>query len=227
MRRSRYILIILFLLMACTGSGQEEDVVRDLRLWTGVKIEKEFASRWRLSLEEEIRFKQNISEINNFFTELELRYLIDRNFSLGAGYRYTRDRNDDASYDGFSRNYFALHYRRKLDFLTISYRLKYQREVEAGKMFERDAAYIKQFRNRLGVRMTRFNNIQPYVTGEVLQVFTPYLSPLNDYWRLVVGVRIEPGKIGEFKLGWGFNREIGVDQPFMIYMIRLNYTYSL
>ena len=227
MRRTGYILIILLLCLTRPGSAQDNKVVRDLRLWTGAKIEKDFGKNWRLSLEEEIRFKENISEINNILTEAELRYRINKNFYLNAGFRYTSDRNDDGSYDGLARNHFSLQYRRRLEFITFEYRLKYQREVEAVKLFERDPPYEKVFRNRLGVRITRLDRVQPYASGEILQVFTPYLSSLHDYWRFVMGVRMQPGKIGEIKLGWGFNREFGVDQPAMIYMIRMNYTYSL
>jgi hypothetical protein len=227
MRRTGYIPMILLLCLALPGTAQDNRVVRDLRLWTGAKIEKDFGTDWRLSLEEEIRFKENISEIDNIFTEAELRYRINKNFYLNAGFRYTSDRNDDGSYDGLARNHFSLQYRGRLEFITFDYRLKYQREVEAAKLFERNAPYEKIFRNRLGVRITRLDRVHPYATGEILQVFTPYLSSLYDYWRFVMGVRMTTGKIGEVKLGWGFNRELGVDQPAMIYLIRVNYTYSL
>jgi hypothetical protein len=226
MRSLLRILTLWLMLPVLSGFGQDGKVVKDLRLWTGVKIEKGFGKDWSLSLEEEIRFKNNISEISNFFTEMELRYRINRNFSLGAGYRYTRDRKGDGAYLGYSRNHFALRYRGRLENISIYYRLKYQREVEAGETFHRDAPFEKQFRNRLGIRLTRFELIQPYVTGEILQVFTPYLSPMEDYWRLVLGVRIEPENWGEIRVGWGFNREIAVDMPAMIYMLRANYTYS-
>ncbi len=227
MRRTGYILVILFLGFARPGSTQDSKVLRDLRLWTGAKIEKDFGKDWMLSLEEEIRFKEDISEINNILTEAELRYRINKNFYLNAGFRYTSDRNDDGSYDGLARNHFSLQFRGRLEYITFDYRLKYQREVEAEKLFEKNPPYEKIFRNRLGIRITRLDRVQPYVSGEILQVFTPYLSSLDDYWRFVMGVRIEPGKIGEIKLGWGFNRDLGVDQPAMIYLIRVNYTYSL
>jgi hypothetical protein len=226
MMRYRWMLLLLILFYGISGIAQESEVVSDLRLWTGVKVEKRFAKDWSLSLEEQIRFKQNISEISNIFTELELRYRINRNFALGAGYRYTSDRKADGSYTGYSRNHFSLRYRGRLEHFMVTYRLKYQREVEAANTFDRDAPYEKQFRNRIGLRVTVFDLVQPYVTGEVLQVFSPYLSPLNDYWRLVAGVRIEPENLGEFRLGWGFNREFASDNPFMIYMLRVHYTYS-
>ncbi len=227
MRRTGYIPVILLFCLARPGSAQDNEVQRDLRLWTGAKIEKDFGKDWRLSLEEEIRFKKDISEINNILTEAELRYRINKNFYLNAGFRYTSDRNDDASYDGLARNHFSLLYRGRLEFITFEYRLKYQREVAAVNLFERNPPYEKIFRNRLGVRITWLDGVQPFVSGEILQVFTPYLSSLDDYWRFVMGVHIEPGNIGEIKMGWGFNREMGVDQPAMIYLIRVNYTYSL
>ena len=87
------ILVLTFILVATLPLvGQEVKVVRDLRLWTGAAIEKKFGKEWTLSLAEEIRFKQNISEINNYFTEAGLRYRISKNFALEGGYRFTRDK---------------------------------------------------------------------------------------------------------------------------------------
>jgi hypothetical protein len=42
----------------------------------------------------------------------------------------------------------------------------------------------------------------------------------------VAGIRYEPGKIGEFDFGWGFNREISSPEPAMIFMFKINYTYK-
>lgn len=96
LKRVTFLVIILFTFFLV--SAQETKVVRDLRLWTGAKIQKTFAKDWTISLEEEIRFKNNISEINNFFTEVGLRYRINKNFALGGGFRYTQDKTEDNTF---------------------------------------------------------------------------------------------------------------------------------
>lgn len=223
-RKLLFITIILnaFIYVA----AQETKVVGDLQLWTGVKVAKTFAKDWTISLEEEVRFKNNISEINNYFTEAGLRYRINKNFSLGAAYRFTRDQKKDSSYVSQSRYHFDLRYKGKIDFLTIYYRVRYQKESGELEIFESAVPYARYFRNRLGIRMNNLKYIEPYATAEIFQVFTPYFSPEFYYYRIVAGVGIEPGNFGEFKLAWGFNRELSSSNPAMIYMFRVNYTYA-
>ena len=130
----RITLLLLILNMALPLLAQETKVVSDLHLWTGVELEKNFAKDWTVSLGEEVRFKHDISELNNYFTELGIRYRINKNFALQGNYRFTRDRKQDQSYENLSRYNFDLRYKGKLDFLTIKYRLRYQKEVEDFKI---------------------------------------------------------------------------------------------
>ena len=44
--------------------------------------------------------------------------------------------------------------------------------------------------------------------------------------RFLVGVRYNPGKIGDFNLAYGFNRELDSALPATYYIIKLNYTYT-
>ena len=212
--------------MAIGVKGQDTAVVRDLHLWSGAKIEKTFAKNWTVSLEEEIRFKTNISEINNFFTEIGLRYRINKNFALQGNYRFTRDKKKDQSYETRTRYNLDLRFKGRLDFLSIYYRLRYQKEVEGLNLIDMNAFYLKHVRNRISVRYTDFKTITPYVSAEVFQAFTPYLAPQFDYYRILGGIRYEPADIGEFKLAWGFNRSLISSRPAMIYIFTLNYTYK-
>lgn len=224
---TRLLFIAIFLNIITSVVAQEKKVVKDLHLWTGVKIEKTFAKDWTISLEEEIRLKHNISEINNYFTEAGLRYSINKNFSLEGGFRYTRDKKPGNIYEGLSRYNYDLRYKGKIDFLTIHYRLRYQKEAEGVKIFELNAPYEKQIRSRITIKLNSLKRIDPYVSAEIFQVFTPYYNPQYEYYRVVAGIRYETVRLGEFKVAWGFNQELSEPSPAMIYMFRINYTYKL
>ena len=225
--RSLFLRVFLLLLILATSrllSAQETKVVRDLQLWTGAGIEKSWKD-WTLTINEEIRFKQDISEINNYFTEAGLRYRINKNFALEGGYRFTRDKNSDGSYDNLTRYNLDLRFRGKLDHISIHYRLRYQKEVEDFNLLDQTADYEKYVRNRIRIRYNKFIRIKPYISAELFQLFQPdYYSEL-DYIRVLGGVRYEPGKIGNFNLAFGFNREFTDIEPAMIYQFKVNYTY--
>ncbi len=222
----RLLLFSLFLVFIQQLSAQETKVVRDLRLWTGAAIEKSLGKAWTLSLKEEIRFKNDVSEINNYFTDAGLRYNINKNFALDLGYRYTRDKNSDDSYDNLTRYNLDLRYKGRLDFITLTYRLRYQKEVEGFNLIEQGTDYEKYVRNRLKVFYTDFKKITPYASFELFQLFE-YAEPAElEYFRVQGGIKYEPGKLGTFTLAYGFNRELTSEEPALISMFRINYTYK-
>jgi hypothetical protein len=204
--------------------SQETKVVQDLQLWTGAAIEKSWKD-WSLTITEEIRFKKNISEINNFFTEAGLRYRINKNFALEGGYRYTRDKNSDGSYDNLTRYNLDLRFRGRLDFLIIDYRLRYQKEVEGFNLLDQKSDYEKYVRNRIRFRYNSFIRIKPYVSAELFQLFRPDSYGELEYIRVLAGIRFEPGRVGRINFAFGFNREFTDIEPAMIYQFKMNYTY--
>jgi hypothetical protein len=207
-------------------AAQETKVVRDLQLWTGAGLEKKIGKDWTFSLGEEFRFKQNISEINNYFTEAGVRYQISKNFEMEGGYRYTRDKNSDNSYENLTRYHLDLRYKGRLDFISINYRLRYQKEVEGFKLLNQRIDYEKYVRNRIRILYNDFHKIKPYLSAEIFQLFRPNQYAKFDYIRILGGVKYEPGKMGSFGFAYGFNREFNDVEPAMIYQIKVNYTYE-
>ena len=222
----RFLYIIPLLAVFMQLSAQDTKVVRDLQLWTGAGIEKTWRKTWTLSLQEEIRFKQDISEINNFFTEAGLRYRINKNFALEGGYRYTRDRKSDGSYETLTRYNLDLRYKGRVDYITIYYRLRYQKEVEGFNLLDQAADFEKYVRHRIRIRYNDLQKIKPYVSAELFQLFRPDYNAELEYIRVLGGLVYEPGKIGSFDFGFGFNREFADLEPAMIYQFKVRYKYQ-
>jgi len=220
--------LIVFLCMASVGqmSAQDVKVVRDLRLWTGAAIEKSLGKAWTLSLAEEVRLKHNVSEISNFFTEAGLNYRITKNFALEGGYRFTRDKKSDGAYESLTRYNLDLRYKGRLNYITLYYRLRYQKEVEGFNLFDNTSDYEKYVRHRIRIRYNDLKKIKPYVSAELFQLFQPDRYPLYEYIRVLGGLKYEPGKMGSFDFAFGFNREFTKFEPAMIYQFKVNYTYK-
>jgi hypothetical protein len=218
--------LAMILLPRVAAEGQETKVIRDLRLWTGVKAEKQLSGDLTLSLGGEFRFRHDISEISNYFTEAELHYRISKNFALEGQYRFTRDRKKDLRYENLSRYALDLRYKGRLDFLSVRYRLRYQKEVEGMRIFDMEIPYEKYLRHRLTLRYEDLNRIRPYASAEIFQVFRKGEDARFEYIRILGGVKYQMDKAGEINLAYGFNREILTPQAATIYLIRINYTYA-
>ncbi len=217
---------ILLLTWSSQLSAQDTKAVRDLQLWSGAAVEKSLGKDWTLTLGEEIRFKHNISEISNYFTEAELGYRINKNFALEGAYRFTRDRKSDGSYETRTRYNVDLRFRSFLDFMSIDYRLRYQKEVEGFRLLDQGTDYEKYVRHRIRFRYEDLRKIKPFISGEVFQLFRFAENGTFHYIRVQTGIKAEPGRWGSFVVSYGFNREFTRLEPAMIYQFKLNYTYA-
>jgi len=221
----RMLFLVILICVLFPGSAQDTIVVQDLRLWTGVNIEKRFAKDWTVSLGEEVRFKHDISELNYHFTEASLRYRINKNFALEGQYRITRDKKKDNSFETQTRYALDLRYKGRLDFITLMYRLRYQKEVNGWNIFGAEIPYEKYVRHRIVLRYDEMFKIKPFLSAEIFQLFSTGQNPEFEYVRFLGGVRYKAGKVGEFNAAYGFNREISSPQPAMIFLIKVSYTY--
>lgn len=227
-RISPIIIIAVILLTGFSGflSGQETKVVQDIGLWTGVEVEKEFLKDWRVSLKQEFRFETNMSELDNYFTQGGLRYQVNRNFAFEAKYRYTRNKKKDDTFENKSRYSLDINYKGKIDFISVYYRLRYQKGVESMNLFDPREPYHKFIRHRVNIRYNDFKKIEPYLSSEFFQLFEMYEYSKWIGYRLLGGIIYEPGDWGEFRLAYGFERELNSTYPYLGYVLRLNYTYS-
>lgn len=220
------ILIAVILLCGQFLSAQDTLVVRDLHLWTGVKLEKTFGKDWMVFVAPELRLKHDISEINNYFFETGLRYRINKNFALEGQYRITFDKKKDDSYELLTRYALDLRYKGRLDFMSISYRLRYQKEVEGWNLADPGIPYQKYVRNRIRFRYEDMGRFKPYVSAEIFQLFEAFQEARFEYIRIMGGVKYGHSGLGTFDLAYGVNLEFADTNPARIYTIKLNYTYS-
>lgn len=226
LRKSILILLAGFM-PAVIIQAQDPKVIRDLRLWTGVRLEKDFAGDWRFTLSAESRFRHNMSEVASYFSEAGIRYRITKNFALSADYRITNDRKRDDTYRILTRYNLDLRYKGDLDMVSVRYRLRYQKEVPEWNLFSSYQPYEKFVRHRLQIRYEELGKTEPFVLAEVFQIFEPGLPSGLSHIRIQAGTMLKAGSFGELKMSAGFNRELATANPAIIYVFTARYTFSL
>lgn len=219
-------LLLLILLLSSPALGQETKVTRDLKIWTAAKIEKSLSKDWKISLEEEFRFRKNATEVGEYFTELDVEYRVDRNISLEAGYRYARNRKKNKSFENRSRYNVDLNYEGDLCYFSVRARARYTKEIEGMRLYDHTIPYEKYLRTRIELRYNRLGRFVPYIHGELFQLYEMYEYPTFDKYRILGGLRMDAGKTGEFNIGYGIIRELNTYMPYTYYLLKLNYTYE-
>ncbi len=217
---------IAMLMINMNADAQETKVVSDLNLWSGVEVEKSLFKNWEVSVKEEMRLKKDLSEINNVFTRVGVKYILSKNFRIEAKYRYTTNKKSTGKFEDRSRYALGMTYKGELEDLTFYYRIMHQKEVESLRLFNQEELYEKYLRHRVSLKYTDFKMIQPYISAEIFQRYTFGQFPEYDQLRFMGGLRFSPARIGMINLAYGFERELTDLLPGTYYIFRVNYTYS-
>lgn len=220
------IFISLLILQARPLDAQDVKAVQDLQLWTGIEVEKTFFNALTISLEEEIRFRKDISELNIVFTQLGIEYDINDNFALAGKMRYSWNKGSDLIYDNEGRYSLDLKYKKQINTFSASYRLRYQNEAESVGPLTNSFAFERYLRQRIAINYTSLKRIRPTLSAEIFHQAEKPIFGSIDQVRILGGIRYKPKYIGQIKLEYGFSRELNTQIPATCFLIKVNYTYS-
>lgn len=215
MKRFLATLIILFI---ATPLFSQNELV-DTELWSGLAVKMKVNKKWKIELEEQIRFKDSIKTLKSSFTELSARYKINKQFSLKAGYRYSirygyRQRN---------RNRMALflYYNFERDELPISIQIRsgFQNDIE-----DYNGQLLSYSRNRIKVNYNPFKDVESFFSYESFYRF----NSKNEFRtnRFTGGLSLEINKALDLTGFYRVEQEINVDEPERQHIIGLMLTYS-
>ena len=153
MKRNLHIVGLLCLVFLITDSLYAQQ--KDLQLWTGAALSKEFNKKFTIGAEFQTRLNQNVSRINTTFGEFGAKYAIADWYKIGTNYRLGSK--------GFGLNHridFDNTFRIKLNDERFYFRVKVQRD------FYRNAIDDDNLRLRLKYQHKFSKKFKGYVAGE-------------------------------------------------------------
>src|SRR5436190_17261098 len=122
---------ILFLisLLPIFFSSHAEDIPKDAGLWTSFNVDKKLTRSLEFSISEELRLANNISEIDQFFTNVGVGYKITKKIKVGLYYRFISKNEDYDSYSENHRLYFDASFKESIKDFDFVYRFRYQSQL--------------------------------------------------------------------------------------------------
>jgi hypothetical protein len=127
-----FILTTLCIVSFTQLNAQESN---DLEGWSSVQLDVKATERLSFSAAEHLRYKNDISTLNTYFTQLETNYEIFKGFQLGAGVRFIKKNDDIGNKQGIESHFryqIDARYKHKVKQLNLSYRFRYQNKNELG-----------------------------------------------------------------------------------------------
>ena len=131
--KASLVFVAFFILLSTKQLSAQES--NDLEGWSAVQIDVKATESLSFSISEHLRYKDDISTLSTYFTQLETSYEIFKDFELGGGVRFIK-KNDDVGNKQGIESYFRYQidasYKHEVKLLNLSYRLRYQNKNELG-----------------------------------------------------------------------------------------------
>jgi len=195
----------------------------DFETWNSLGIQKKlFDNSLTLSLSEEIRFKDNSSTMDQFFTEFGIKYKFFDHWSIGTGYRIIRENEGKDPNSKQKRWNTDLGFKHDIERFSLGYRIRYQNKNYSGISKDEGDIPVQKLRTRLKVNYNIKNwKWDPYLAAELF--WTKETIPVTNYIesihvdnievsglqkiRLTLGTSKKFKKIGQLNLFYRFEHE--------------------
>lgn len=178
----------------------------DVQLWVSARVRFDLPEGFRLSLDQQVRFDEDVSRLSEVIPELRVGYKVAKWLRLAAGYRFIYARDDGGDFEEAHRVHFDVRFRGDLDPVRIGYRLRFQDRIE-DEGSSRDNRLT--LRNRLGIRVDTDTLFTPSLSAEVFSRLNGDKATAVRKWRITVGGSFD---LDDHELGFFYRVQVPVDQ---------------
>ena len=145
-------LLFLFLSFSTLGLAQNEE---DLESWNAVELEIKASKKLAVAVSEHLRYRNDISSLKNYFTQIKINYSLFKKLSLSGGVRYITKNDDVGNIQGnkyyFRYQFDALFDQKIINNWRLSLRLRYQNKNQLGLSEDEGDVAIEYSRFRAGL----------------------------------------------------------------------------
>ena len=235
MRSKLCIVVIVFSLFSSVSKAQEDDN-KDFALWNSIGIKYSPTKRIRLALEQHLRLKEDASETDEYFTEVQVEFEIIKKLKIGGATRFIRENDNVGKVQGYEK-----HFRYNIDLgygldvfkrLDISFRFRYQnkRELDLEDGVEDKVAETLRFKTAFEYDIKKWP-LDPKLAIEIFNKKREDLSLIADAklsrYRLTFGTSYSLKKFGKFGIYYRYQENTRVDNDFQTKILGLKYSYSI
>jgi hypothetical protein len=218
-------LFLFIFLLVCLPVTQAQQ--KDFQFWPSVNVDLELTKNLKAMLEEEVRLKENSTQIGRQINDLGVGYKFNKYFRAALFYRIEANWKTPDDYRWKQGLYADMALKQTAGRFILGYRLRLQSSrIEFNS---NEDNLLSSFVNRH--KFTLAYNIQnkpltPFIEEELfLNSVSHQMEMINN--RTWLGITYSPGKIHEFSLKYGIDHERLVPDPLTSFIIAFNYTLNL
>lgn len=224
--RDRYRGCLIFCLLLFAGNSFVKAQHKDFQVWPSVQLGLQVTKKLNVNIEEEIRFKENCSQLDRQFNDLGVGYRFNKYLKASAYYRILTTWDDPDHNDWKQGFHGDLSLRYETGRFLFGYRTRFQSKRVA--LHENNERFFSELVNRHKVSVEyNIKNlpVTPFAEGELFFLLKNGDNDLTNY-RGWIGLTYEPGNRHKFSLKYGFDRELYVEDPLTVYILAINYAFN-
>jgi hypothetical protein len=208
-------LLLFFICIFTATVFAQDDRPQDAGLWSTISIDKELSRRWSVGLDEELRMFDNMSRIDQFFTNAGVSYKPNKFLKFSVVYRFISKSRDDKPYSNRHRLYFDAAVKKKFYDFSFNYRARVQGQLRDIYSSDEGGKVPETFmRHKIGVDY-QYKKFTPNIAAEFFFQFNDpgfhYGDNLWDRTRLSIGCDYEINKRYSAGLFYLFQHDFNVN----------------
>ena len=224
-RDRRWIVCIGFLLGWLVQVHAQQS---DFQFWPQVQLGYNLSDRFKLSLEEEVRFRENVSQVKKELTDLGITYKLNKALRFSINYRLelTFKNPDESTWR--SGLYGDIMFRQKMQRFQFDYRLRFQsaRIESFSEVYTLNEWMINRHKVSLQYDIKGIPLI-PKVEAEIFIPFSKHEALMINGYRLWAGLAYAINKKNEISLRYGIEQEVNVADPWRAYILGIGYSLDI
>lgn len=222
--RSFLLFAFVLFLFPCSAVQSQN---KDFGLWTSVNFEVKIVKKVNITISEELRLNENITELGTIFTDIGLEYKLNKHFQFSANYRFYQKRTMYDYYSIRHRVYADIKYSKKLKSFQILFRTRFQvsfrdinRDFEGG---------IKEYylRNKLSLQKEINKSFKPYVSIELFSSLNYPRTNAFDNMRVAAGVDYSLSKRNKIDVYYMIQKQFNVSISTTDFVLGIAYLFKL
>ena len=221
----KWIVCIGFLLVSLLqGHAQQSD----FQFWPQVQVGYNLSDRFKLSLDEEVRFRENASQVRKELTDLGITCKMNKALRFGISYRLEltfKNPDESAWRNGL---YVDIMFRQKMQRFQFDYRCRFQSpKIEAiSEVPSLDQWLINRHKASLQYNI-KGTPLTPEIEAEIFVPFSKQEALMIDGYRLWTGLAYSLNKRNEISLKFGIEQEVNVPDPLRAYILGVGYSLDI
>ena len=225
MNKRIVVISLLFCLkgVLCDGAFYQKKtkVINDFESWSSAGFTYKPIKKLTLSIEQNIRLKENSSSIEKYFTQLSADHKLFKSFEIGIGYRFVRTQDDkslpESNYEHSDRLNLDVSYKNDIKRFSYGVRSRYQIKKDDNSSNE-----TLRFKTEIGYNFKKWK-LDPEFSSEI---FYRKNESFNNY-RLTLSTNIDIDKDSSIKLFVLYENELNEQYPKSTYVAGFSFTHRL